>query len=114
MATSATTTSASVQLQIHSRLRFGNLLTISGVTQWDTLNLPTFQPRSDDIVYQVQTTDRIDLLAYRFYGDPVLWWVIAVANGLEILPIDLNVGQNLRIPSKDYVLRQLFLTAVSS
>jgi hypothetical protein len=103
-----------IPLALHSRLRFGNLLTIQGVVQWDTLYLPTFAPRSDDISYQVQYTDRIDNLANRFYGDPVLWWVIAVANNMEILPIDLNPASTLRIPSKDYVLRQLFLTAVTS
>jgi hypothetical protein len=103
-----------IQLANHSRLRFANLLTIQGVEQWNTVYLPVIQSRSDDISYQVQVADRIDLLAYQFYGDPVLWWVIADRNNMEILPIDLHPGSTIVIPSKDFVLRQLFLTAITS
>lgn len=30
--------------------------------------------------YQVRASDRIDTLAYKFYGNSGLWWVIADAN----------------------------------
>jgi hypothetical protein len=98
----------SVIVRNRSRLQFGNLLTLDGFTFWDLLELPEIQPQPDDTFYQVQGTDRIDSLAYQFYGDPVLWWVIAAANDMELLPSDMNVGDLLRIPSQRYVLQILF------
>lgn len=92
----------------HSRLRFTQILTIDGVEFWDMLDLPVIPVQPDDIQYQVQTQDRIDTLAFKFYGDSVLWWVIAYVNGMELVPNDLNVGDNLRIPSPSYVQNTLF------
>jgi nucleoid-associated protein YgaU len=98
----------SVQITNNSRLRFGNLVSAEGVEFWDVLDLPEIVPQADDLTYTVTSTDRIDLLANQFYGDPVLWWVIAVANDLEILPTAMIPGQRLRIPSARYVLQDLF------
>jgi hypothetical protein len=99
----------SVSLKPTSRLRFDQDLTLDGVEFWDTLDLPTIPPQNDDIQYTVTSVDRIDSLAQRFYGDPVLWWVIAGANSMEILPTDLNIGAVIRIPSPRYVAQQLFI-----
>jgi hypothetical protein len=97
-----------VSVNKHSRLRFTQILTIDGVEFWDMLDLPVIPIQPDDIQYQVQTQDRIDSLAFKFYGDPVLWWVIAYVNKLELVPNDLNVGAELRIPSPSYVQNVLF------
>lgn len=102
---------AQIKIRQHSRLRFTKLLTIGGTTFWDTLDLPTIVPQSDDIHYTVMDSDRIELLAYKFYGDSVLWWVIAEANGLELVPTALYSSQVLTIPSPRYVLQQLFQTS---
>jgi len=59
----------------------------------------------------VQTNDRIDTIANTYYGDPVLWWVIAVANDMEIVPTQLQVGATIRIPSPVYVSQLLFQAA---
>jgi len=97
-----------INVALRSRLRFAQLLEIDGFTFWDTLEPPDIPEQSDDISYDVKSHDRIDLLANRFYGDPVLWWVIAVANDMEIIPTDFNVGDILRIPSPRFVLQELF------
>lgn len=94
-----------------SRLRFAALGIIDGVEFWDLLDLPALPEQPDDISYQTQGGDRLDRIASRFYGDPVLWWVIAAANNLEILPTDLNDGVFLRIPSPRFVIQQLFRDA---
>lgn len=47
--------------------------------------------------YQVVFGDRFDLLAYRYYGDPTLWWLIADANP-EVFYPDLVTGSVIRIP----------------
>src|SRR6266542_2938191 len=37
------------------------------------------QPESQ-FLHAVQEKDRLDLLAYKYYGDPTRWWQIADAN----------------------------------
>lgn len=48
--------------------------------------------------YQVKTGDRIDVLSYRFLGDPTQWWQLADANP-TLDPRDLTAtpGESLRI-----------------
>lgn len=100
-----------VKITLNSRLRFGELITLDGVEVWDLLDLPALPIRPDDETYVVQTGDRIDKIAFRFYGDPVLWWVIAVANDLEDIPTELSENQTLRIPSRAFVSQKLFQIA---
>lgn len=91
-----------------SRLRFKELVSVKGVEFWELDTLPTFPESPADIYYRVEVTDRIDLIANRYYGDPNLWWVIAVANDLYILPTDLKNGATIRIPAPAYVNGTLF------
>jgi len=103
----------SIRISNNSRLRFGNLLSGNGVTFWDLLEVPPIPVQGDDQQYTVIMGDRVDTLAYNFYGDPTLWWVIALANDLEMLPTELNIGQVLRIPSPTYVLQDMFQKVTS-
>ena len=59
---------------------------------------PDIPPKDND--YYVITTieDRLDLLAYNFYQDSSLWWVIASANALPGDSIYPPIGVQLRIP----------------
>ena len=59
-------------------------------------------PESDDDIYIItQYGDRLDLLAYTYYGDSTLWWYIAKANSLKVM--NIPEGTSLRIPgSTDY------------
>ena len=41
--------------------------------------------------------DRLDNLAFQFYGDPSLWWYIAKANNLTAL--NVPAGKSLVIPA---------------
>lgn len=97
-----------VQIGVQSRLRFKDLISINGVQFWELDNLPQVPEQTDDIYVQVSYTDRIDLLATTYYQDPNFWWVIAVANGMEVLPTDLQPGAVIRIPSPRYVANVLF------
>ena len=55
-------------------------------------------PKRDDDIYVItQQGDRLDNLAFRFYGDVNLWWYIAQANDLFTMNIEPNTS--LRIPS---------------
>ena len=54
-------------------------------------------PETDSDVYVItQKGDRLDNLAYQFYGDQHLWWYIAKANNLNFMTIP--TGTSLRIP----------------
>lgn len=96
-----------------SHLRFANFLTDldgdqEGFDFYDLIDLPEIVPQNDDIKHEVLTTDRIDLLANTYYGDPILKWAIAVRNNLELLPGDLAEGTEIIIPSPRYVRNELF------
>lgn len=97
----------SVEIKSNSRLKFANLLIVDDVEFWDTVVLPDFTPSRNDIVHVVSQSDRIDLIASRYYQDAALWWVVAWANNLEILPSDMKEGTALVIPPKDYVTNLL-------
>lgn len=43
--------------------------------------------------------DRLDLLAFDFYGDTSYWWVIASANALSGDSLYLEPGSQIRIPN---------------
>ena len=96
-----------VRISKNSRLRYAPLVKVDDFEFWDLLVIDDIPVRSDEIQYTVTMTDRIDSLAYRFYGDAVLWWVLAVANGFEILPTDLKFGATIRVPSKAYVYSEI-------
>lgn len=58
-------------------------------------------PLSVDDIYVVTTIgDRLDYLAYSYYNDSTLWWIISMANNNitkgSMFPIP---GTQLRIPS---------------
>lgn len=59
-------------------------------------------PQPDDIFHTVAEGDRIDLIAYRYLGRAELWWVICDYNDV-FLPLELEIGIVLRIPSVDHL-----------
>lgn len=103
-----------VTIDRRSRLRFKDLVSIGGVEFWELDLFPTIPESPADIYYRVESVDRLDSLATRFYGDPNLWWVIAVANDINLNPTDLQVGQTIRVPSPAYVQENLFKTTFIS
>ena len=46
---------------------------------------------------------RPDNFAYDYYGDPDLFWVVPMRNGLKDLLFDFKVGRAFYIPSPSYV-----------
>ncbi len=51
-----------------------------------------------DIYVSTETGDRLDTLAFDFYRDASLWWIIASANKIHDAPIAFADGTILRIP----------------
>jgi hypothetical protein len=50
-------------------------------------------------VVAVDEWKRPDLVAYRVYGDPNMFWPIALCNNINMPLIDMEPGQNLACPS---------------
>ena len=65
--------------------------------------IPTYYPHisvtPQDTYIITKNTDRLDLIAYDFYGDSTLWWVLAAANNLEGDSLFMVEGTQLRIPA---------------
>jgi hypothetical protein len=59
---------------------------------------PNIPLRDDDIYVATETGDRLDTLAYQYYEDASLWWIIASANNIHNAPFGLKDGTILRIP----------------
>ena len=59
---------------------------------------PKIEERDDDILHTVVVGERLDLLAFRYYNDSGLWWIISRANGLDPSIISPEVGLELKIP----------------
>jgi len=61
--------------------------------------LPSFE-------YTIAGADRIDNLAFKFYGDSDFYWCLAEFNRL-LDPFDLSAVEKLKIPYKSYLLNLL-------
>jgi hypothetical protein len=59
---------------------------------------PNIPLRDDDIYVATETGDRFDTLAFNFYGDSKMWWIIASANNIHNAVFALEDGTILRIP----------------
>lgn len=51
-----------------------------------------------DIYFFSKVGDRLDNLAYKYYSDVSLWWVIAQANHLGKGTMHITPGTKIRIP----------------
>ena len=64
---------------------------------------PRFSPSKDDLLLEIVSGDRLDLIAKKFYGDEVLDWVLLEANPNLKSPFDLKSGDILRVPLPEKV-----------
>tara|TARA_Y100000816_G_scaffold259636_1_gene215331 strand:+ start:256 stop:555 length:300 start_codon:yes stop_codon:yes gene_type:complete len=69
----------------------------SGIRVYSTTYYPQIPIENSDKFVMSKVGDRIDSLAYKFYGDVTLWWIIAKANGIKGKTA-LEPGIPLRIP----------------
>ena len=63
---------------------------------------PNIPLKDTDIYVVTQGGDRIETLAYQYYGDQSRWWIIATANNIHDASFSVEDGTILRIP-KDYI-----------
>ena len=66
------------------------------IAKYNTTIYARIPERNDDIFVITQDGDRLDNLAFQFYGDSHLWWYIAQANNIRTM--NIAAGTSLRIP----------------
>jgi len=63
---------------------------------------PTIYPkiplRDDDVYMFPDDLERCEHLAFKFYGDQSLWWIIAQANNIFDGSIYLDTSKQIRVP----------------
>lgn len=69
-----------------------------GKRVYKTTTYPPISPQDTDILVITNETDYLDTLAYRYYSDPTLYWIIAGANNLGKGKFSVPAGLTLRIP----------------
>ncbi len=76
--------------------RYTDIFLMKDSTQM-TPSMGVIKTRNTDLYVTYRSTDRLDLVSYRVYGDPKYWWLILSANGYQI-EFDIEDGEVLRIP----------------
>lgn len=69
----------------------------NGKRYYKTILYPEISYSEMDIYIQGKSTDRLDLLAYQYYGDVNKWWIIAHANKIKG-SLNINKNMQIRIP----------------
>ena len=70
-----------------------------GKRVYKTATYPVIPMQDSDIQIVTNTEDSLDDLAYRYYRDPTLWFIIARANpGLGKGRMSVSAGLTIRIP----------------
>lgn len=62
-----------------------------------TTRYPKIPVSVNDLYIVASETDYLDSLAYKFYNDVTLWWIIAQANGIKAT-LKAPTGVQIRIP----------------
>jgi len=93
-----------VNVEKQSWLQLTNLLNFNDVIFWDQTEYPDIPISEDDqyITLNQQQSKRIDLIAWDFYGDVNMFWVIMLANDVD-LPNQIYEGMVLRLPAQDTI-----------
>jgi nucleoid-associated protein YgaU len=84
---------------ITSRSRYvdGNIVPLPDATVMIRRTFPSVS--TDPLLYTWVQSDRLDSLAARHLGSPLLWWKIMDANPILQNPADIRPGTQIRIPS---------------
>tara|TARA_R110000751_G_scaffold6487_1_gene27555 strand:- start:127 stop:450 length:324 start_codon:yes stop_codon:yes gene_type:complete len=71
-----------------------------GDKYYKTVYYPEISPSESDIYVETEFGDRLDLLAYRFYGDVTFYWIISIRNPDKVNfgSLYLTPGSQIAIP----------------
>ena len=69
-----------------------------GKRVYQSAEYPVIVPQDTDILVVSNSEDYLDTLALKYYGDPTLYWIIALANNLGKGRLSVPPGLTLRVP----------------
>ena len=69
-------------------------------TYYASIIYPKPERSVDDIYIRARLGDRLDHLAFEYYNDVTLWWIIAEANNIGKGTMSVPIGMQLRIPQQ--------------
>jgi hypothetical protein len=83
------------------RYRYNRILkeTATQKQYFESTIYPKIKPTDNDTYIISTQSDRLDLLASKYYGNASYWWIISVANNLNDTSLSIEPGRQLRIPS---------------
>lgn len=99
-----------LRLRQDSRYIRTTVLTRDGKTFFDVWKAIDFPPDDADsfVTVKEHMIGRLDKIAFDFYGNEALWWVISRANLISNQFINMEINQNLRLPARGRVFAALF------
>ena len=77
----------------------------NGVEYLNRSEYPVIPVRDSDIIINGKFGQRFDQLAFQYYGDQELWWIIARANN-QSDSMYLVIGKEYRIPQEIGLITQ--------
>ena len=103
-------------MTVHDRSRFkGSYIFLDERTNTEDGGVRYLSPFRDN-VYKSELGDlqiifedgmRVDLLAYEYYNDETLEWVIMDANPQYLTPYEIKVGDKINIPNPQRVINNV-------
>ena len=79
-----------------------------GKPVYKTVIYPTIPMSDTDMYITVSDENYLDALAFKYYKDTSLWWIIAVANNLGKGKLSVEIDTQLRIPTNITTILQNF------
>lgn len=82
--------------------RYSNIPTSN---RWDgkkvlnTTHYPDIPVKDSDIFVISNDGDYLDTMSFKYYKDPTLWWIIALANNIGKGRMSVEGGLQIRIPT---------------
>ena len=67
---------------------------------YSTTFYPKIEIRDSDVFKYFPRGTRFDKIAYDFYGDASLWWIVTLANGVSNADIQVNPTTEYRVPTE--------------
>jgi len=88
-----------------SRYASSDVFNAGGSLILNTFDVSLYSSTGDEQYYEVKSEDenRLELIAYKLYGDATLWWLLAYANGIIDPFTEISIGTRLLIPRKEEV-----------
>jgi len=65
---------------------------------FETTIYPSVNVSENDIYIITSVGDRLDIMAYNYYNDSTLWWIIALVNNIGKGTLYVEPGLQIRIP----------------